>query len=92
VSFVFVAVAVNVAWVPSTTDPFAGFTVTSITGGGGGSGDAPPAPQPIIHVPFAISAAIAIVAALDLFPFLRERDRMPMGKAGEGPAKKENRK
>jgi hypothetical protein len=29
VSFVFVTVAVKVAWAPSTTDPFAGFTVTA---------------------------------------------------------------
>jgi hypothetical protein len=88
VSFVFVTVAVKVAWAPSTTDPFAGFTVTSITGGGGSDGNAPPALQPIVHVPFARSAAIAIVAVLDLFPFLREKDRMPSAKQAKGQRKK----
>jgi len=91
VSVVFVTVAVKVAWPPSNADPFAGFTVTSITGGGGGGSDAPPAPQPIVHVPSARSAAIAIVAVLDLFPLLRERDRMPSAKQAKGQRKKENR-
>src|ERR1700720_4724048 len=91
VSVVFATVAVKVAWAPSTTDPFAGFTVTSITRGGGGGGDAPPAPQPIVHVPSARSAAIAIVAVLDLFPLLRKRDRMPSAKQAKGQRKKKSK-
>ena len=36
VSVVFVTAAINAAWPPSTTDPFAGVTVTAMAGGGGG--------------------------------------------------------
>jgi hypothetical protein len=84
VSDVFVTVAVKVAWFPSTTDPFAGFTVTSIAGGGGGGGDAPPAPQPSVHAPSARSAMTTIVVVVDLFPLLGERDRMPSQKQAKG--------
>ena len=40
VSVVFVTVAVKVAWFPSRTEPFGGFTATMIErAGGGGGGD-----------------------------------------------------
>jgi len=84
VSVVFVTVAVRVAWPPSTTDPVTGFTVTSIAGGGGGGGDAPPAPQPIVHAPSAISAMSTAVVVLDVFSLLGERDRMPSQKQAKG--------
>jgi len=92
VSVVFVAAAINVAWSPSKTDPFVGVTVTTMDGGGGGGGDSdePAAPQPIVHVPSARSAAIAIVAILDLFPLLLERGRMPSLKQAKGQRKKGN--
>jgi hypothetical protein len=94
VSVVFVTAAINVAWPPSKTDPFVGVTITTMDGGGGGGGnsDEPAAPQPIIPVPSARSAAIAIVAVLDLFPLLRERGRMPSPKQAKGQRKKGNRK
>jgi hypothetical protein len=38
VSAVFVTVAVNVTWLPSTTVPLAGATFTTMDGGGGGGG------------------------------------------------------
>jgi hypothetical protein len=76
VSVVFVTVAVNVAWFPSTTDPLGGVTVTSIAGGGGGGCEALPAPQPNDHGPAARAAMTTIVAGLDNFPLLGERDRM----------------
>jgi hypothetical protein len=88
-SVVFVTLAVKFAWPPSTTDPFDGFTVTSITGGGGGGGDAPPAPQPSIHAPSAASAMTAAVAVLDVFPLLGERDRTPSQKQAKGQRKEE---
>ena len=84
VSVVFVTVAVKVAWPPSTTDPFVGFSVTSIDGGGGGGGDTPPAPQPSVHAPSVSSAMTTIVFVLNLFPLLRERDRMPSAKQAKG--------
>jgi hypothetical protein len=87
VSDVFVTVAVKVAWFPSTTDPFAGFTVTSIAGGSGGGGDVPPAPQPKVHAPSARTAMTTIVAVQDFFPLLCERDRMPSQKQAKGQRK-----
>ena len=52
VSVVFVTVAVKVNWFPSSTEPFGGFTVTTMEGGGGGGGaTAPPPPQPKFHAP-----------------------------------------
>ena len=84
VSVVFVTVAVKVAWFPSTTDPFVGFTATSIAGGGGGGGDAPPAPQPSDHAPSARTATATIAAVLDFFPLLCERERMPCQKQAKG--------
>jgi hypothetical protein len=78
VSVVFVTVAVKVAWFPRRTDPVAGFTVTAIKGGGGGGGGVvPPELQPDIHVPAARIALATIPDALNLFPLLRERGRMP---------------
>jgi hypothetical protein len=68
VSVVFVTVAVNVAWLPSTNDPVAGVTVTVIDGGGGGAGGGLPEPQPSVHAPSARSAVSTIVLALNLFP------------------------
>jgi hypothetical protein len=38
VSAVFVTVAVNVTWLPSTTVPLGGATFTTMDGGGGGGG------------------------------------------------------
>jgi hypothetical protein len=68
VSVVFVTFAVNVAWLPSTTDPLAGFTVTTIDGGGGGGGGGLPEPQPSVQAPSARSAVNTIVLVLNLFP------------------------
>ena len=56
VSVALVTVAVNVTWLPSTTEPLEGVTVTVIEGGGGGGGGgaiAPPPPQPIVPAPAA---------------------------------------
>ena len=94
VSVVFVIVATNVTWFPSTTDPFAGVTVTTMDGGGGGGGDSddPDAPQPSVHAPSLRSPMKTIVVVLNLFPLLRERDRMPSQKQAKGQRKKENRK
>jgi hypothetical protein len=92
VSVVFVTVAVKIAWPPSTTDPFAGCTVTSIAGGGGGGCCATPAPQPIVHVPSLRSAMTTIAAVVDLFPLFCERDRMPSQKQAKGQRRKGNRK
>jgi hypothetical protein len=92
VSVVFITIATNVTWFPSTTDPFAGVTVTTMAGGGGGGGGAPPAPQPSVHAHSLKSATTTIVAVLDLFPLLRERDRMPSAMQAKGQRKKKNRK
>ena len=89
VSVVFVTAAINVAWPPSTTDPFVGVTVTTMDGRGGGGGDSdePAAPQPSVHAPSPRSARTTIVAVLDLFPLLRERDRMPSQKQAKDQRK-----
>jgi hypothetical protein len=89
VSVVFVTVAAKVAWAPSTTDPFAGVTLTSIAGGGGGGGggDAPPAPHPNVHAPSANSAMSTAVVVLDVLQLLSERDRMPSQKQAKGQRK-----
>ncbi len=91
VSVVFVIVATNVTWFPSTTDPFAGVTVTTMSGGGGGGGT-PPAPQPSVHAHSLRSATTTIAVVVDLFPLLRERDRMPSAKQAKGQRKRKNRK
>lgn len=89
VSVVFVTVAVNVAWFPSTTDPLGGATLTSIAGGGCGGGcEAPPAPQPNDHGPAARAKRTTIVARLDNFPLLGERDRMPSQMQAKGQRRK----
>jgi hypothetical protein len=87
VSVVFVTVAANVAWFPSTTDPLGGVTPTSIAGGGGGS-EALPAPHPNDHVPAARAAMTTIVVGLDSFSFLGERDRMPSQMQAKGQRRK----
>jgi len=92
VSVVFVTAAINVAWPPSKTDPFVGVKVTTMDGGGGGDSDDPDAPQPSVHAPSPRSAMTTIIAVLDLFPLLRERDRMPSPKQAKGQRRKENRK
>jgi hypothetical protein len=87
VSVVFVTVAVNVAWFPSTTDPFAGVTVTTIAGGGGGGGggaDTLPAVQPSDHAHSVKSAKATIVVVPDDFPLLCERERMPAQMQAKG--------
>jgi hypothetical protein len=89
VSVVFVTVAVKVAWPPSTTDPFIGFTVTAIAGDGdGGSGeDAIPALQPNVHDPSGNSAMSKSIPFRDVFPLLGESDRMPSQKQAKGQRK-----
>src|SRR5260370_14978631 len=49
VSVVFVIVATNVTWFPSTTDPFAGVRVTTMGGGGGAARPPTPAPPASVH-------------------------------------------
>src|SRR5258708_997982 len=90
VSVVFVTVATNVTWFPRTTDPFGGVTVTTMDGGG--RGGAPAAPQPSVHAHSPKSATTTIVVVVDLFPLLRERDRMPSAKQAKGQRKRKNRK
>jgi hypothetical protein len=92
VSVVFVTVATNVTWFPRTTDPFVGVTVTTMSGGGGGGGGTPPAPQPSVHAHSLRSATTTIVVVVELFPLLRERDRMPSAMQAKGQRKKKNRK
>jgi hypothetical protein len=92
VSAVFVTVAENVNWFPSTTEPLAGPTVTVMEGGGGGGGaPAPPPPQPGIHAPAARRAMKPNLAFLKFFPLLRGRGRMPSAKQAKGQRKKSNR-
>jgi len=84
VSVVFVTVATNVSWFPSTTDPVVGDTVTPMDGGGGGGGGALPAPQPSVHAPSAKNAMNRIVLVLNLLSLLGERDRMPTREQASG--------
>lgn len=87
VSVVFITVALKLSWLPSTTDPLIGVTVTTMEGGGGGGGEpAPPPPQPNIHVPAVRRVMRAMFAALDPFSLLCGKGRIPTAKAGEGPA------
>jgi len=88
VSAVFVTVAVNVVWFPSTTDAFVGVKVTTIVGGGGGGADTLPAVQPSDHAHSARSAKTTIVVVLDCLPLLCERERMPSQMQAEGQRKK----
>jgi len=83
-SVVFVTVAANVTWFPSTTVPVAGLTLTTMDGGGGGEGGvALLAPQPHVHALSRI-AKKTIVSVLNLFLLLRERGRMPSQKQAKG--------
>jgi len=84
VSVVFVTVATNVSWFPSTTDPVVGVTVTPMDGGGGGGGGAVPAPQPSVHAPSAKNAMNRIVLVLNVLSLVCERDRMPTREQASG--------
>src|SRR5258708_1234300 len=89
-SVVFVTVAVNVTWLPSTTVPLAGITLTTTDGGGGGGGGAAlPAPQPHAHALSHRMAKETIVCAVNLFPLERERERMPSQKQAKGQRRKD---
>jgi hypothetical protein len=89
VSVVFVTVAVNVNWFPSTREPLAGSTVTVMEGGGGGGGaTAPTPPQPTVHAPAARRAMKPNLAFLSFFALLRGRGRMPSAKQAKGQRKK----
>jgi hypothetical protein len=89
VSVVFVTVAVNIAWFPSTTDPFAGVTVTSIEGGGGGAGGGAPAePHPKFHAVSLRSTTATNTVVPEDFPLLCERERMPSQMQAKGQRKK----
>ena len=80
-SVVFVTDAVKVAWFPSRTVPFAGVTVMTIDGGGGGGGGGgcrcELVLQPYVHAPTIRMGKPKIEDALNLFPLLRGRGRMP---------------
>jgi hypothetical protein len=87
VSTLFVTVALKLSWLPSTTDPLFGVTVTTREGGGGGGGEpAPPPPQPNIHVPAVRRVVTTMLAARNLFTLLCGKGRIPAARAGEGPA------
>ena len=88
VSAVFVTVAVNVVWFPSTTDAFVGVKVTTIVGGGGGGADTLPAVQPSDHAHSVKSAKTTIALVLGDFPLPCERERMPSQMQAEGQRKK----
>jgi hypothetical protein len=89
VSVVFVTVAVNVNWFPSTTEPVAGATVTVMEGGGGGGRvPAPPPPQPCNHAPAARRAMKPSRAFVKLFPVFSGRGRIPSAKQAKGQRKK----
>src|SRR6266849_4688219 len=93
--FAFVTVAANVAVIPSTTDPLAGETVTTIGGGGGGgggaTGPAPPPAQPSVQAPAVRRAVITILFALKFGSSICGRGRMPSAKQAKGQRKKRNR-
>ncbi len=98
VSVVFVTVAVNVIWLPSRIERDGEVTFTVIEGGGGGGGATVPVPaalQPRVHAPAVRRARKATrdriacsPSDLELAALLSGRGRMPLGEAGEGPAKK----
>lgn len=89
VSAVFVNVAVNVTWFPSTTEPLTGATVTTMEGGSGGGGvPAPPPPQPSVHVPAARRAMKPNRAFARLCRLFSGRGRMPSAKQAKGQRKK----
>jgi len=88
-SVVFVTVAVNVTWLPSTTVPVPGVTLTTMDGGGGAEGAvALPAPQPHVHALSRI-AKKTIVGVLNVCLPQRERERMPSQKQAKGQRRKD---
>lgn len=84
VSLVFVTVAVNVAWLPSTTDTLAGVTEIWIDGGGGGGGGAAAEPHPNAQAASTTSAISTNVLVLSTPSLICERDRMPSQKQPKG--------
>jgi hypothetical protein len=89
VSAVFVTVAVNATWFPSTTEPLTGATVTTMEGGGGGGEvPAPPPPQPRVHVPAARRAMKLNRAFARLCRLFSGRGRIPSAKQAKGQRKK----
>jgi hypothetical protein len=86
-SVVFLTVAAKVTWLPSTTVPLAGVTLTTIEaaeGGGGAEGGAALPAQPHVHAVSARMAMTAIAGVLNLFLLLCERDCMPSQKQAKG--------
>jgi hypothetical protein len=85
VSVVFVTLAVNVNWFPSSTELLVGVTMTTMEGGGGGGGvPVPPPPEPSVHAPAARRAMKPNLAFLKFFALLRGRGRMPSAKQAMG--------
>jgi hypothetical protein len=92
VSVVLVTVAVKVTWFPRITVPLVGVTVTPMEGGGGGGGElAPPPLQPEVHAPAVTKMLTAILAALNLFPLLCGKGRIPAEKQAKGQRGEGNR-
>jgi hypothetical protein len=84
-SVVFITVALKLSWLPSSTDPFFGVTVTTMEGGGGGGGEpAPPPPQPNIHVPAVRRLIRAILDAQNPFSMRCGKGRIPAAKQAKG--------
>jgi hypothetical protein len=67
VSAAFVTVALNVAGMPSSTDPHVGKIVTMMDGGGGGPPVSGLPPQPSNYIPLASKTATASLFALAFF-------------------------
>jgi hypothetical protein len=87
VSVAFVTVAANAARFPSTTDPLAGVTLTSMEGGGGGGGTpepAPPLPQPSVHAPVVRRAATTNLVVQDFLHLFCRRGCIPHAKQAKG--------
>src|SRR6059058_1639846 len=84
VSVVLVTVAVNATWLPSTTEPLSGATLTVMEGGGGGGATAAPPPQPRVHAPTARRARKPTRVLPRFSAILCGRGRMPCGKQAEG--------
>jgi hypothetical protein len=87
VSVVLVTVAAKVTWLPSTTEPLGGTTLTVIEGGGGGAA-APPPPQPRVHAPAARRARKPTRVLARLSGMLCGRGRMPFKKQAKGQRNK----
>ena len=87
-SVVLVTVAVNVTWLPSTTEPLNGATLTVMEGGGGGGGaTAPPPPQPSVHPPAVRRARKATRVLPKLLAMFCGRGRIPCAKQAKGQRK-----